>query len=177
MQKSKAYESYLVGMARLGDRSAFAKLVAFRGPRLFAHAFRLLGDREEARDAVQEAWVEITKGVSKLRDDHAFPTWAYRIVSRRCARQIERNILARKIAKAEVVPETEPFLEARAVHTAINQLSPAQAATIRLFYIEEFSLRDVAIAMDVPEGTVKSRLANARNHLKTTLKGHENAEY
>lgn len=164
-------------MARLGDKAAFAKLVAFRGPPLFAHAYKLLGDREDARDAVQEAWVEITKGLSKLRDDHAFPAWAYRIVSRRCARQIERNIVARKIAKTVPPPETEPFLEARAVHAAITRLSPVQAATIRLFYIEEFNLREVAIAMDVPEGTVKSRLANARNHLKTILKGHENAEY
>ena len=164
-------------MARLGDKAAFAKLVAFRGPRLFAHAFRLLGDREEARDVVQEAWVEITKGLPKLRDDCAFPTWAYCIVSRRCARQIERNEHARAIAAAPHEPESKPFLDAHNVHMAINRLSPVQAATIRLFYIEEFSLREVAMAMDVPEGTVKSRLASARDNLKTTLKGYENAEY
>lgn len=164
-------------MARLGDKAAFAKLVDFRGPRLFAHAYRLLGDREEARDAVQEAWVEITKGLSKLRDDSAFPTWAYRITSRRCARQIERNILARKIATPEELPESEPFSEADTVQEAIKRLTPAQAATIRLFYLEEFSLREVASAMDVPEGTVKSRLASARQQLKTTLKGYENVEY
>jgi len=175
VQNSKAYESYLVGVARLGDGNAFEKLVAFRGPSLFAHAFRLLGDREEARDAVQEAWVEITKGFSKLKDDAAFPTWAYRIVSRCCARQIGRNINARNISQTPPAAPEPDFYDAGSVRAAIDRLPPKQAATIRLFYIEEFNLREVAIAMDVPEGTVKSRLSSARNHLKTYLKGYENA--
>ena len=68
-----------------------------------------------------------------------------------------------------------PFSGARDVRAAINRLSPTHAATIRLFYLEEYSLREVAAAMDVPQGTVKSRLSQARNLLKNHLKGHENA--
>ena len=67
VQKDNAYIAYLAGFARLGDRAAFEKLVQHFGPRLFAHAYRLLGHREEARDAVQEAWVEITHRLPKLR--------------------------------------------------------------------------------------------------------------
>ena len=174
MQKDKAYIAYLAGLARLGERTAFEKLVKHFSPRLFAHAYRLLGHREEARDAVQEAWVEITRGLPKLREDHAFMAWAYRITSRRCARQIERNVKARAV-EADV-PEAA-FEDAGSVHAAIERLKPAQAATIRLFYIEEMSLREVALAMDVPEGTVKSRLSQARNQLKTHLKGYEDDKY
>lgn len=124
---------------------------------------------------VQEAWVEITKGLKKLRDEAAFATWAYRIVSRRCARQIAQNIRSRAISQTEAAPPEAPFSGARDVRAAINRLSPTHAATIRLFYLEEYSLREVAAAMDVPEGTVKSRLSQARNLLKNHLKGHENA--
>jgi len=174
VQKDKAYIAYLAGRARLKDRAAFEKLVQHFGPRLFAHAYRLLGHREEARDAVQEAWVDITRGLPKLREDRAFMAWAYRITSRRCARQIDRNVKARTIVPE--VPEAG-FEDADLVHVAIDRLKPVQAATIRLFYIEEMSLREVALAMDVPTGTVKSRLSMARNHLKTHLKGYENAKY
>lgn len=174
MQKDKAYIAYLAGLARLGDRTAFEKLVMHFGPRLFAHAYRLLGHREEARDAAQEAWVEITQALPKLRDDSAFMAWAYRITSRRCARQIDKNVKARA-TNAEL--PNEAFEEAGSVRAAIGRLKPVQAATIRLFYLEEMSLREVALAMDVPMGTVKSRLSQARNELKTHLKGYENAKY
>lgn len=174
MQKDKVYIAYLAGLSRLGDRAAFEKLVQHFSPRLFAHAFRLLGDREEAKDAVQEAWVEITHGLPKLRDDTAFMAWAYRITSRRCARQIDRNVKARAV-EADM-PEAV-FADAGSVRAAIDRLKPVQAATIRLFYIEEMSLREVALAMDVPQGTVKSRLSQARNELKSHLKGYEDDKY
>ncbi len=170
MQKHKAYIGYLAGLARLGDQLAFEKLVKHFGPRLFSHAYRLLGHREEARDVVQEAWIEIARALPKLQDDHAFMAWAYRITSRRAARQIDRNVKARRLGEALPKPEAA-FEDAGSVRAAIEHLSPAQAATIRLFYLEEMSLREVALAMDVPEGTVKSRLSKARNQLKPYLEG------
>jgi len=172
--QNKAYLSYLAGRARLGDGPAFNQLVTLQSPRLFAHAYRLLRNREEARDVVQEAWVEITRSLHKLGDDGAFMPWAYRIVSRRAARMIAHNIKDRALARNQPPPPDPPFTDAAAVRAAIERLPPLQGATIRLFYIEEYSLRDVAMAMDVPEGTVKSRLAHAREQLKTHLKGYEN---
>lgn len=174
MKKDKAYIAYLAGLSRLGEPAAFEKLVQHFSPRLFAHAFRLLGHREEAHDAVQDAWVEILRGLPKLREDHAFLAWAYRITSRRCARQIDRNVKARG---AEVVVPEATFEDSGSVRAAIDRLKPLQAATIRLFYLEEMSLREVALAMDVPEGTVKSRLSQARSELKNHLKGYEDAKY
>jgi len=168
VQQDKAYIAYLAGLSRLGDRAAFEKLVRHFGPRLFAHAYRLLGHKEEACDVVQEAWVEIIRGLPKLREDNAFLAWAYRITSRRAARQIDQNIKARALADEVVQPEAPPEPPS-GVQAAIARLKPTHAATIRLFYLEEMSLREVAIAMDVPEGTVKSRLSSARKQLKPHL--------
>ncbi|MBL4807330.1 MAG: RNA polymerase sigma factor [Rhodobacteraceae bacterium] len=175
--KDKIYEEFLAASARLGDRKSLESLIKYRGPRLFAHAYRLLGNREEAADVVQDAWVEITRGLPNLREPRAFSAWAYRIVSRRCAKMIAQNIKHRRISETvdiSTVPEGNPVEQAsdtQAVRAAINQLTLDQAATIRLFYLEDFSVAEAALALDIPVGTVKTRLMHARKILKTYLKG------
>ena len=74
--KEKALEGYLVASAKAGDRRAMSALIKLRGPRLMAHAGRLLGDAEVGRDLVQDAWAEILRGLPKLRENSAFLPWA-----------------------------------------------------------------------------------------------------
>ena len=175
-QKDRAFESYLVAAARTGDTRALSRLADFRGPRLVAHATRLLGEREAARDMVQEAWIEIIRGLPKLHDDAAFLPWALRIVSRRVSREIARRQRGRKLAVA-VAAETAPAVaeagpgevEAARVRAAIAALPGPQAATIALFYLEDLGVTEVAAALDVPVGTVKTRLMHARTKLRALL--------
>lgn len=155
-----------------------AKLVSLRGPLLQAHATRLLGNAEQARDAVQDAWVEILRGIPALRDDRAFPAWAYRIVTRRCARTISRLQRDRKMAEHvrttqdTACPDTAGNTsDARTVRQALRALPPGHAATIALFYLEDMSVAEVAAALDIPAGTVKTRLMHARDKLRNILKG------
>lgn len=172
----RVLEDYLVTSVRLGDRSAMEKLVDLRGPRLLAHAVRLLGDVEEARDAVQEAWIDIFHGVRNLQDVRAFQAWATRIVSRRCARVI-RNKQDQRALRQEFAVNADHQVnetgtaaaEAADMHRAIAALPAEQAATIALFYLEDMSVAEVSIALDVPVGTVKSRLMHARAKLKQVL--------
>lgn len=178
----RSLEDYLVTSARLGDRAAMIQLVELRGPRLLVHAARLLGDREEARDAVQDAWIDIFRGLGKLRDIRAFPAWATRIVTRRCAglirtKQSQRALVTALVHDCEAVVENGGMeaIEATQVRCAIAALPPEQAATVALFYLEDMSVADVSVAMDVPVGTVKTRLMQARTKLRHALKG-ENDE-
>lgn len=177
--KKRALEEFLVAGARLKDPAAMTSLVKLRGPRLLVHATRLLGNRDEAQDAVQDAWIEIFRNLSHLRSDAAFPVWATRIVTRRCARIISGNVRTREIAAA-LVPVTETETadprddlpdDLQVLRAAIATLPPDQAATVALFYLEDMSLAEVAVALDVPVGTVKSRLSLARKRLKTHMKG------
>lgn len=177
--KSRAYEELLVVEARGRNRAAMEALVRHRGPRLLVHATRLLRDSDLAQDAVQEAWVEILRGLPSLRNTAAFPAWATQIVTRRCARIIKGLQKGRTLV-AELTPLTEtqqpePVDEAARVRWAIEQLPPEQAATIALFYLEDMRLVEVAIALDIPEGTVKSRLSKARGAMRHLLEG-ENDE-
>lgn len=177
--RQRAEDDYLVVAAQTGDRSAFARLVRRWHGRLLAHALRLTRRRDIAEDAVQAAWVEIIRGLPSLRDERAFPAWAYRIVTRRLAKSVGRRALAVELDEAEVGVRPSEYAaagEAKILdHTdlgrAMAMLSPVHRATIALHYFEGLSVAEVAVALEVPTGTIKTRLMHARAHLRSCLEG------
>ncbi len=176
---SRLLDEYLLASIRAGDRKAFELLARRWQKKLLAHAWRLLGgDSDAARDAVQEGWVEIVAGIARLRDDRAFPAWAYRIVTRRCARQIDRAVRQRRLSAAiepddEVAGSAEFRPDHDRLRKAIRTLPAEQRAAIGLFHFENMSVAEVAVALDVPAGTVKTRLMHARRKLRATFEGDE----
>lgn len=179
--REQLLDEYLVASARLGDRKAFDLLARRWGRKLLAHAWRLTGDVDLAREAAQDGWIEIVRGLGRLRDERAFPAWAYQIVSRRCARQVGRLRRERALAAAvavepvagDAVPETpDPGASAR-LQAALAALPQAQRATVALFYLEDMGVAEVAMALNVPAGTVKTRLMHARRSLRAVLEGDE----
>ena len=172
----RIYDEYLVACAAGGDRPALTRLVARWQPRLLRHAWRLLGDVEPARDAVQEGWIEIMRGLGRLDDVAAFPAWAYRIVSRRCQRRYRVEPLDciddQPEAAApghDVMPAGESAAELAIVLAAMARLPNAQRAALALFHGEDLSVAEIAVALDVPPGTVKTRLMHARRKLRALL--------
>lgn len=179
MASDRLLDELLVASARAGELKAQALLVHRWHKRLLAHALRLTGDWERARDAVQDSWIEITRGLGGLRDDRAFPAWAYRIASRRCAgiiRDLQRERATEKAlsdepAPTSIEPEAQDASESARLRAAIRALPPGQRAAIALFHFDELSVAEVAVALDVPVGTVKTRLMHARNKLRAVLEG------
>ena len=136
---------------------------------------------ELAADAVQEAWLEILRGLGGLRDDYAFAAWAYRITTRRCARLIARRQSDRRLARAvEAEPreagaeDTHDEGDGARVKRAMADLPPDQRAAMALFHLQGLSVAETAIALDVPAGTVKTRLMHARRKLRDSLEGGRN---
>lgn len=178
---ARLLDEYLVAAARTGDRKAFAMLAERWHGKLVAHAWRLTGDKEAARDAAQGTWVEIVRGLSRLQDERAFAAWAYRIVTRRCARHIGKAVRGRELAQAvsrQPPPETESSRMGDSVdhdrlRAAIAGLPADQGSAVALFYLEEMSVAEVAVALRVPAGTVKTRLMHARRKLRAALEGEE----
>lgn len=178
--KGRILDEYLVACARDGDQRAFTQLVERWQGKLLAHAFRLAGDREVARDAVQDAWTDIARSLRKLRDTAAFPAWAYRIVTRRVADHIrkaqKRRALATEIQEQPVddtimVDSIESNADGIPLKQAIATLPQGQRAVIALFYTEELSVAEISAVLSVPAGTVKTRLMNARRKLRQVLEG------
>lgn len=178
-QTARVLDEYLVLSAQAGSREAFELLVRRWHRRLVAHAWRLTGDPDAAQDAAQTAWGEIVRGLRRLQDERAFPSWAYRIVSRACARQIGSKARERQLrdaltsgpCTADVEEHNE--LDVHALRIAINGLPPAHRAVIALYHFEQLTVAEVAVAVDVPAGTVKTRLMHARLKLRTALEGED----
>ncbi len=172
---AKILDEYLVADARAGSRQAATQLVRRWHPKLVAHAWRLTGDRELAHDAVQSAWGEIIRGLPKLREERAFAAWAFRVVSRACNREIGSLVKARELKTAieneprEPVSAPDEPSEIGLLRAAIRQLPSGERAAIALYHFEELRVAEVAVALAVPVGTVKTRLMNARKKLRTIL--------
>jgi RNA polymerase sigma-70 factor (ECF subfamily) len=170
----RIFDEYLAAAAATGDREALARLVA-----------RVLGDGERARDAVQEAWIEIIRGLGRLDDVVAFPAWAFRIVTRRCQRMFQRAARDRRDAEAMAVEDDAPApghesaefaAELALVQEAMATLPAGQRAALALFYLEDLSVAEIAVALDVPPGTVKTRLMHARRKVRDILEGEANEQ-
>jgi RNA polymerase sigma-70 factor (ECF subfamily) len=178
-ERERLLDAYLVASARIGDRGAFELLAQRWNGKLIAHAWRLLRDQELAKDAVQDGWAEIVRSLPRLREDTAFPAWAYRIVSRRCARHIGRSRSERQLAAelgavpGEDAPPEAANLDIETLQRVIRTLPPEQQAAIALFYLEDMSVAEVAVALNVPAGTVKTRLMHARRKMRRAFKGDE----
>lgn len=178
---ARILDEYVVVCARQGDRAAVDLLARRWQRRLAAHAWRLLGDVELAKDAAQEGWIEILRGLASLQDERAFPAWAYRIVSRRCARQIRRLAGDRQLhqelaAQAETrapAASADHGAELNELRKAIRLLPREQRAALALYHFEGLSVAETAVALDVPAGTVKTRLMHARRKLRAILEGDE----
>jgi len=178
--KERALDSYLAAAARTGDRDALDKLAGRWHRKLLAHAHRLSGESELAADVAQEAWAEIIRGIGGLDDAAAFPAWAFRIVSRRCARAIARRQRQRAGTSAlarEQGPEAdghrghEDRAELEIVRRAMTELPSEQRAALGLFYLEGLRIAEIAVALEIAPGTVKTRLMHARNKLRAQLEG------
>lgn len=173
--KSQLLDEYLVLSAQAGDRKAMNQLARRWHPKLVAHAWRLTGDHELAADAVQSGWSAIIRGLWRLRDAKAFPAWAYRIVSRTCAGEIGKLVSHRELKATvsaepqEIATKPEGPSETNRLQAAIRQLPAGERAAIALYHFEEMRVAEVAVALAVPVGTVKTRLMNARKKLRAIL--------
>lgn len=181
--KERIYDAYLAAAARTGDRGALSILAKRWHPKLLRHAWRLTGDPDMAADIVQDAWIDILKGIRGLRNTQAFAAWAFRVVTRRTTRSYERRQRRQETAEAyarqdENVPiepdRNECLSDLEKVQKLIAELPPKQRAAIGLFYLEDLRVAEVSVALGVPPGTIKTRLMHARARLRELIEGERN---
>jgi RNA polymerase sigma-70 factor (ECF subfamily) len=168
----------LVQRAQSGQRPQMEELIRRCHRRIHALAFHMLGS-QEAEDAGQEALFRIATRLKDLRDPERFWPWALRV-----AGNFYRDMLRKRKVDALSLDELEPIPgpddPARAaqeselrgqIKQALRRLSPVLRVTVLLRDIEGFSIQEVADALDLPDGTVKSRLFEARRQLRQLLGG------
>jgi len=168
----------VVDRARRGDQEAFAAVIRHYDPGLRALAYRLLEDRDLMDDALQEAYVKAFRGLPRFRGQAKLGTWLYRIVYNACLDELKRPTRRQDVPCEDVhdapAPWTDPG-EAVArrgdLAEALARLAPEERAAVILVDAQGFDYREAARVLDVPEGTIGSRLSRARASLRTELGG------
>ena len=181
-------EQELVQAARGGDRKAFGALVEQNQSKVYSLAYRMTGNPDNAADLTQEAFLSAFQNLSKFDGRSAFSTWLYRLTSNLCLdflrREKRRSAHSITLEDKEgeetsqldlpderYTPERE--LERKeafeAVRRGLAALSPQHREVLVLRELEGLSYTEIAQALDLEEGTVKSRLARARLALRDFL--------
>jgi RNA polymerase sigma-70 factor (ECF subfamily) len=174
--REQLVDELLVMECQDGSRRAMEMLVSRWQKRLWRYALRLTGDPEAAWDVTQDSWLAIVRGIGRLNDAARFASWAYRVVTNKAKDWIGRNARARRLPPdfvREMEPSEEPAaaIEAADLQSVLPRLSDASRTVLTLHYLEGFGLADIAGILNVPQGTVKSRLHAARNELKSLWLG------
>lgn len=173
-QLRTALDIYQVGLAVEGDRRAFDLLYRRWHPQLLRFANRLTRNADEARDVMQEASLTIARDIHKLRDIEHFSAWAYTIVRRRAADHIDRAVRARRILTEMPVPDSQAGPDgAISLRQALAHLPDKDRLMLTLFYVDGLSGTEIAAALGIPIGTLKSRLFTARQKLKAIYETDE----
>lgn len=176
----------LIRQCRAGTAEAFGVLVDRHGDRLYAGLFRLLGSAEDARDASQDAFVHAYQKLDTFHGNSAFPTWLFRIgvnaaFSRR--RRSKRYKASLDDARGEYGFELsdhrtgsdpshslEQADTQRVVREALAELPDEYRAALVLKEMEGFRYEEIAEILEIPIGTVRSRIHRARNELREKLR-------
>jgi len=183
----------LIVRSQHGDLSAFDSLVNIHASRVFNIAYRMLGSRQDAEDAAQDAFLKAFSAIKKFRKGSTFSTWLYRITTNVCLDELKRRPRRPRpissLTNSEKGEDSEDFIDKitapaqgqdpsdivveraaqQKVEAALANLPDQQRAVIVMCDIEELSYEEAAKALDVSVGTIKSRLHRARQRLKQLL--------
>lgn len=180
----------LVERVQSGDAGAYEVLIKRYQHRVYAHVVRLTGSPEEAADLTQDVLVKVYCSLNRFRGQASFQTWLYRVATNLCVDRHRRRQRSPQVAQSlETAREDgdEPALEPpdwdrnpersaltgelqTKVREAIRQLSDKLRPVVVMHDLEGLSYEEIAAALQIPLGTVKSRLFNARAALKESLR-------
>lgn len=171
-------EASLIEAARRGDRDAYGQLVRRNMPRALAVAHGVVRNRADAEDLAQEAFVRAYADLERFRPGAPFAPWLFRIVtnlaldllkhrSRVREEELGETHAAPRATDADAVAHANEKL--RRIDAAIESLPEMQRLVARLSLVEELEHADIAAALDIAEGTVRSHLSHARAALRARL--------
>jgi RNA polymerase sigma-70 factor (ECF subfamily) len=171
-----------------GDQNAFGEIVEIYKDKVYQICFRMLGNRHEAEDIAQEAFLRAYVNISSFNQERKFPTWLYRIATNLCIDRIRKKKpdyyldaeifgtdgldMYSQIAASGKTPESE--VEGMELHETVQKeisaLPEKYRSVIILKYLEDLSLNEISEILNMPLGTVKTRIHRGREALRKQLR-------
>ena len=184
-------EALLVRRAAAGEEDAFEQLVVRYQKNIYNLTLRMSGNPEDAYDLAQEAFLRAWRSLSSFQFEASFSTWLYRLATNLCIDFLRRQRRGKTIplqfeeddeAQELPLPDPKPGPEEQAILTedrqamtdALSALEPAYRMALTMRVIDGLSYQEIAAALEVREGTVKSRIARAREKMRQILLQHGN---
>ena len=172
-------DSELMQQIVLGDQAAFGELYQRYKGRMYYYFYRMLGNSvEQANDFLQELFMKLIEKPESFNPDYPFSTWFYSIANNMCKNEYRRRGVRQEYVEEELLKLQIDFQEDRTVNQeqlvekifeTLNLLGEDHRSAFLLRYREGFSLKEIAGILDLPEGTVKSRLFYAKKLLAEKL--------
>lgn len=174
-------DAELLSRYREGDTTAFDEIVTRNERRVFAIALRICHHHEDARDVTQEVFVTALRALATFRGESQLSTWFHRVATNAALDHVRRRQRREGASLDELGDSTDPSpgpeseaiesVRAREVHRALARVGVEHRAVLVLHDLQGLDYAEVAAALEVPVGTVKSRLHRARLALAREL-GH-----
>lgn len=181
-------DGLLIELSQAGDKTAFDALIRKYEKRAYQYAYRLTSNQDEASDIVADAFVRVYSALKNFRGQSAFGTWLYRILTncyldmRKRERnrkhesleatlqvdggEVQRQYVDESDGPSEILERNE---RESAVQDALTNMPDYQKAMLVMYHVELLSYEEISEALDLPIGTVKSRLNRARLALRDHL--------
>jgi RNA polymerase sigma factor (sigma-70 family) len=165
-----------------GDQSAFEEIVRLWEQPLFYYLRRLAPSEADAWELLQETWLKLFRSLKSLRDPHTLPAFLYTTARNTAISRLRGRAFDNHEAYSESTPDEQScddvsaYDDAEQVHHALDQLPLLQREALTLCFLQDLSLEEMANVLDVPLGTVKSRLHYAKSAIRKLLSpGDDNA--
>jgi RNA polymerase sigma-70 factor (ECF subfamily) len=158
-----------------GSQRSVQRLVEEHYGALYRYAYRLSGSAADAEDLTQEAFCQAQLKLHQLRDPARAKAWLFSILRNAYLHRVRAGKHEHAVSLdwvgdlPERLPEPLPEVEPEKLQQALNELPEVFRTPVILYYFEDFSYRDIAEQMELPMGTVMSRLARAKAHLRARL--------
>ena len=183
MEQSIHNEAEVLAAAARGDRKAFGQLVRAYQRRAYAAAYSLVGNRDDALELSQDAFVKAYKAMKRFDLSMPFYPWLHRIVRNTSLNHLKKKKRRGESSLDEMMesgfdahdPGYAPDDSAsrvellRHIQRAMDELTPEQQEILRLRHFMELSYGEIAASLEIPQGTVMSRLHGARKKLRTVM--------
>jgi RNA polymerase sigma factor (sigma-70 family) len=169
------HDEWLVVRCQLGERPAFDALIDRWHAPLWRYVRQLTSNDDVAKEIAQEVWLRVIRGINRVHDGTKWRAWLFGIARRVLMDRLRAQYAMPLAAETEIAdvpvedPAVDPEVLSAALHDELAKLPLIEREVLTLFYLRELSLGEVADILDVPIGTVKSRLFRARHLLRREL--------
>ena len=163
-------------LARNGDSQAFARLIEQVKVKIYKTGMAILKNDDDTCDAIQETLESAYKNLNSLNEEKFFSTWIIRIMINKCYDIIRKNKKISYINEKMQINDNgyyDVYSKESDLENVLNQIDSDLRTTVVLYYFDDMSVSQVSEVLNIPEGTVKSRLSRAREKIYEILKKEE----